>query len=270
MQKEEDSTITIFDWAPNETSRTEAFFNLLIACLDLPLGMYLRDVHGTNVFSHKLEANSEVEKNLLITEKTDGLITVKVPINLPISRLPIESIFAIELKTHDAITEQQSFRSAVTQLILLSLISQYRVQQVLTCGDVYYFLSLVKVGNAYQIQYEYFDDRCAGIARLRYLLHNFIPESSEELQSHFEFTRRRTIDESNNNIQDDLENDIEFTVGNSIVNESADNELVSESLSLNDGIELPDKNIIRKYRKALQQTEFLLSMLPIGQTSTVH
>ncbi len=270
MEVEEDSTITQFDWTPNESLRTKAFFNFLTARLDLPPGMCLRDIHDATIFHHKVEADSEKETNLIISGKTDGLITINLPHDLESHHLPAQSIFAIELKTHDVIADPQSFRSAVTQLILLSLLSRHRVQQVLTCGDVYYFLSLVKVGNAYEIQYEWVKNRFIGIARFRYLLHNFILESSEELQNYLRHSQFMTLNESNNNIQDDFENDVESTDTNSIVDEGADNQFASESLSLNDGIELPDRNIIRKYREAIRQTEFIMSMLPIGKTYTVH
>ena len=175
--EEADREIGLFDCKDGEEKRTVPFFSQLWKRM-LFEDVKLYDVHKAIIFTETFSALDLGEENiasLTISGKTDGLVVQCIPGALDVMEFlaVIESIACIELKTNTAITSQQSFNQAVTELILLSLKSRYKVFTVLTDGQDWYFLFLVKSDGVFLVEYERFSGWADGAGRLRHLLKNF-------------------------------------------------------------------------------------------------
>lgn len=174
-----DFRVTRFDWTPSEVQRTPDFFSLIKNTLGTALRDFrLYDVKSSDIFSHAI---NEDNTKVTINGKTDGLIVVQRPRSpdIPVILMPNDSFIIIENKTDVTINDSGSIKSAITQLILLSLLSQYHVHAILTDGTKWYFFELVQTTNGkFQVEYEVLDSWGTGIGRLRYILQNFTGKQS--------------------------------------------------------------------------------------------
>lgn len=289
-----DDQIEEFNWCPSEPARTGAFIELLKNNLSLPETIVIRDVHGTNVYEHSIISD---EFTLSITGKTDALFTANVVPTLPNFLLARESIAGAEFKTHGEVSVNQSFRSAVTEFILLSLTSRYRTFQILTSGKLWYFFFLVQSNGFLQIEYEFAQNWVTGISRLRYLLRNLVIESSDEIHTQLNLPGGDVDDDQNqeNFHHNDPSaptnsNDSQVLMGGNANNAStsssgnrdhvnssdgyhaaatagdANIDHLNFSCKMNDIMEHMEKKSLKAYEKA----NYLVSMMQFGKTWSLY